>query len=97
MRFAHNDYIQDVNGASLLDGGNHKKFWSFVRLNRTESIGIPILSDTDGLHITSQAKAECLIKQFASVYMRDNGTDIIDKGPSPYSKMDNIRFMQPGI
>ena len=44
--------------------GNQKKRWSFVKLNRTENVGIPVLSYTNGLHITNQAKAECLITQF---------------------------------
>ena len=87
-RPAHDDYMQDVIGANLLDGGNQKKFWSFVRLNRTINMGIPILSDIDDLHITEQAKAECLNNPFASVFTRDNGTDITD---------NNIRFTQPGI
>ena len=58
-----------------------KKFWSFVRLNRTENMGIPILSDIDGLHITSPAKAEAPNNRFAPVFTCDNSTDMIDKGP----------------
>ena len=54
MRSAHDEYIRDIIGASLLDGVN-QKFRSFVRLNRIENMGIPILSDQDGLHITSLA------------------------------------------
>ena len=60
-------------------------------------MSIPILSDTGSLHITSLAKAEALNNQLASVFTRDNGTDMIDKGPPPYGEMDNIRFTQPGI
>ena len=37
LRTAHDTYIRDVIGASLLDGGNQKKFWSFVKLNKTEA------------------------------------------------------------
>ena len=57
---AHYDYIQDVFSASLFDGGHQKKFWSFVKLNITENMGIPILSNTDYLHIISLAKTEVL-------------------------------------
>ena len=60
LRSAHDGYIRHVIGASLLDRGNQKKCWSFVKLNRTENMGIPILSDTNGLYITNQPKAECL-------------------------------------
>ena len=45
VRSAHDDNIWDVIGASLIGGGNQKKFWSFVKLSRTENMGIPILSD----------------------------------------------------
>ena len=84
-------------GASLLDRGNQKKFWSFVKLNRTENVGIPVLSDTNGLHITNQAKAEYLNTQFVSVFTSDDGKHLPDKGLSPYREMDTIQFTQPGI
>ena len=76
---------------------NQKKFWSFVKLNKTENIGIPILSDTDGLHITDNAKAEALNRQFVSVFTDDDGNSLPDKGPSPFPDMDDINFTEPGI
>ena len=60
MRSAHNSYIRDVIGASLLEGGNQKRFWSYVKRNKTENMSVPILSDREGLHITDQAKSEAL-------------------------------------
>ena len=42
MRSAHDDCIRDDIGASLLDGGNQKMFWSFVKLNRTENMGTAV-------------------------------------------------------
>ena len=62
MTSAHDDYIRYVIGATLL-GGINLMFCSFVKRNITENMGTPILSVTDGLHITSQAKAECLNNQ----------------------------------
>ena len=97
LRSAHDDSIRNVIGASLLDRGNQKKCWSFVKLNRTENVGIPILCDTNGLHITNQAKAECLNTQFVSVFTSDDGKHLPDKGLSPYLEMDTIQFTQPGI
>ena len=52
---------------ACLTGRNQNKCWAFVKLSRTKNLGIPILSDTNGLHIKNQAKAECLDKQFVSV------------------------------
>ena len=60
-------------------------------------MGIPILSDTNGLHITNQAKAECLNTQFVSVFTSDDGKHLPDKGLSPSREMDTIQFTQPGI
>ena len=97
LRSAHDDYIRNVIGASLFARGNQKKCWSFVKLNRTENVGIPILSDTNGLHITNQAKTECLDTQFVSVFTSDDGKHLPDKGLSPYREMDTIQFTQPGI
>ena len=94
---AHDDYIRNVIGASLLDRGDEKKCWSFVKLNRTENLGIPILSDTNGLHITNQAKAEALDTHFVSVFTSDHGKHLPDKGLSPYHDMGIIQFTQPGI
>ena len=48
-------------------------------------MGVPILSDREGQHITDKAKVEALNKQFVSVFTQDNGEDLLDKGPSPYS------------
>ena len=64
---------------------------------RTENVGVPILSDTNGLLITNQAKAECLNTQFVSVFTSDDGKHLPDKGLSPYGEMDTIQFTQPGI
>ena len=60
MRSAHDDYIRNVIGASLVDRGHQKKCWCFWCcwcwcLNRTENVGI--FSDTNGLHTTNQAMA----------------------------------------
>ena len=97
LRSAHDDYIRNVIGASLLDRGNQNKFVSFVKLNRTENVGIPILSDTNGLHITNQAKAECLDTQFVSVFTSDDGKHLLNKGLFPHREMGTIQFTQPGI
>ena len=92
MRSAHDSYIRDVIGASLLEGGNQKRLWSYVKLNKTENMSVPILSDREGLHITDQAKSEALSRQFVSVFTQVDGKEPPDKGPSPYGEMDHIHF-----
>jgi len=87
MRSAHNSDISDVIGARLLEGGNQKRFWSYVKLNKTENMSVPILSDREGLHITDQAKSEAINIQFVSVFTQDDGKDLPDKGLSPYGEI----------
>ena len=60
-------------------------------------VGIPIFSHINGVHIAHQAKAECLYKQFMSVFTSDDGKHLPDKGPSLYREMDSIHSTQPGI
>ena len=55
------------------------------------------VTDREGLHITDQAKAEALNRQFVSVFTQDDGKELPDKGPSPFREMDHIHFTQPGI
>ena len=74
-----------------------RSFLSFVKLNRTENMGLLILSHTDGLHLTSKAKLECLNNKIISIFTRNDGRDLPDNGPSFYREMDNIRFTQPRI
>ena len=58
---------------------------------------VTILSDTNGLHITNQAKAECLNNQFVSVFTCDDERHLPDKGPSPFRDMATIQFTQSRI
>ena len=47
----------------------NKKFWSFVKHTRQDSVGIPNLSDAQGdEHTTPQGKAQALNQQFDSVF-----------------------------
>ena len=93
MRSAHDSDIRDVICARLLEGGNQERFWSYVKLNKTESMSVPILSDREGLHITDQVKSEALNRQFVSVFTQDDGKDLPDKSLSPYGEMDHIHFI----
>jgi len=93
MRSAHDSDIRDVIGVKLLEGGSQKRFWSYVKLNKTENMSVPILSDREGLHITDQAKSEALNRQFVSVFTEDDGKDLPDKDLSPYGEMHHIHFI----
>ena len=59
-------------------------------------MGIPILTDNNGLHITDDAKAEALNRQFTSVFTHDDGRELPDMG-KPYPGMHDIVFTQNGV
>ena len=64
-------YMEDIvspNEGNTTRAAN-KKFWSFVKHTRQDSVGIPNLTDTQGdEHTTPQGKAQALNQQFASVF-----------------------------
>ena len=94
---SYDNYIRNVIGASLTQGENQKKFWSFVRLNKSENLGIPVLSSQTGLHITDTAKADALNAQFTSFFTHDNGKDLPHLDSGTHQPMDDFIFTQPGI
>ena len=95
LKQAHNTYVSDVIGSSLIEGSNQKKFWSYVKLNHTENIGIPVLQDNHGHHVTNQAKAETLSRQFSSVFTEEAVGEIPSKDPSPYPNIGTSLSLSP--
>ena len=62
LKSAHNSYLDNVIGESLQD--NPKRFWSYVKLARTENIGVPTLRQGESLFISEKDKADALNKYF---------------------------------
>ena len=42
INLAHSRYVNEVIGGSL-EEGDGKAFWNYIKLNRTDSIGVPLL------------------------------------------------------
>ncbi len=75
-----------------------KKFWSFVRSQKRETLGIPTLRVGDKVFATDKEKAEVLNSQFSSVFTREDQSVILpDKGPSPYPSIDDHSVGQNGV
>ena len=74
---------------------NPKNFWSFIKLNRTENVGIPTLV-TDKTHISDRDKANALNTQFQSVFTTEN-LPLPNKGPSPYPSIPGLDFHTDGV
>ena len=93
---AHNDYLNNVVGESLLTDA--KKFWRYVKSQRRESAGIPTLKTGNMSYSTSEEKAQALNAQFSSVFTRsDDSSTLPDKGPSPYEPIENLCISPPGV
>ena len=83
MSSARDDYIRNVIGASLLDKGIKKKCWSLSYLIELKTWVSLHCMMQNGLRITNQAKAECLNKQFVSVFTSDDGRHLPDRDGLP--------------
>ena len=95
IRQAYHNYMEEVLGPSL--DNNPKKFWSFIRSQRREAIGIPTLSTNDTNHVTDSAKAEALNTQFSSVFTHENLSNIPSKPESPYGSINDLHIELPGV
>jgi hypothetical protein len=87
--------MEEVLGTSL--DTNPKQFWSFVRAQRREAIGIPTLSTSGTNHVTSSTKAEALNDQFSSVFTNEDLTNLPTKPESPYNSVGELVIELPGV
>ncbi|XP_072024943.1 uncharacterized protein [Amphiura filiformis] len=93
---AHEDYVNNVVGNSLSE--SPKKFWSYVKMMRTENLGIPTLRTTTKLCTTDQEKATALNSHFQSVFTQETDTcSIPQKGISPYPSISELIIGVEGV
>ena len=59
IHLAHSNYVNEVIGGSLKIGDG-KAFWNYIKLQRTESIGIPPLQVGDNVFDSNEGKADIL-------------------------------------
>ena len=92
---SHNNYVSGL-GKSLKTGES-KKFYSYIKQKRTETMGVPVLFSNDRYHVTDVDKAEALNKQFQSVFVHEASNDIPDLGPSQYPNIGTLTFTRNGV
>ena len=92
---AHVECLNSTVGNSLASDG--KKFWSYVKSKRKETLGIPTLKTSSGMHYTSQSKAAALNAQFSSVFTSDTNLPVPDKGPSPFLDIGDLIIEKEGV
>ena len=88
---SYKDYVNNHIGDSLKT--NPKRFWSFIKANKRENIGIPTLRINDQPIINDHDKAKALNNQFSSVFTQEKHT-IPQIAPSTYH---NIPLLEIGI
>ena len=96
IHLAHSNYVNYVIG-SFLGVGDGKAFWNYIKLQRTESIGIPPLQVGDNVFDSNEGKADILNKHFQSVFTLEDTSSLPQLPPSPYPQMDQLIINIPGL
>ena len=95
VRNSHHSYVNDVIGNSLTE--NPKSFWSYVKLKRTETLGIPTLKTKDKVCSTDLDKAEALNSHFKSVFTDNSPKQVKDKGISHHPSIPHLHIGVEGV
>ena len=92
---AHHDYVNDVIDKNISE--NPKSFWSYIKLTKTENLGIPTLKTSQKMCIIDYDKAEAVNAQFQSVFNPKLSTQVDGKGPSPFPSVPHLVIGTEGI
>ena len=92
----HNSYVNEAFGGSL-EVNDGKAFWNYIKLQRTESIGIPPLQVGDKVFYSNEGKADILNKQLQSVFTLEDISSLPQLPPSPYPQIDELIINIPGL
>ncbi|KAI0210417.1 hypothetical protein LSAT2_004833 [Lamellibrachia satsuma] len=79
-RKASYQYINSMIGESNQNGGNLKKFWSFIKSKKNDKSGVAPLKKNDIVQSDSQTKADILNTQFSSVFMKGDKSNVPNLG-----------------
>ena len=75
---------------------NSKKFYGYIRNNRSDNNGVSPLKEAGQLHHTPKDMANCLNRQFGSVFSNSSDTPP-DMGPSPHPDMEEVIITNNGV
>ena len=94
LKSAHHKYCCHLFDDTY--SNNCKRFWSFIKRLRKDNSGISSLRTESGIMTASKNKAETLIRQFQSVFKKedDNIPYIL---PSNHPSIENLTFSVNGI
>ena len=92
---AHYNYVNHTIGDRITE--QPKSFWSYVKLMRTENIGISTLRTQTKLCTTDKEKADTLNEQTLSVFTHEGNMNIPDKGQSPFPDIPDLNISTAGV
>ena len=91
---SHKNYINIIIGSNLVE--NSKCFWSYVKLRRTDKIGVPTLK-TGTLCNSDIHKAEALNNHFQSIFCIPKGKITLFDGVSPFESIPSLSIDACGV
>ena len=92
---SHKNYINNNIGSNLVV--NPKWFWSYVKLKRTDNIGVPTLNTGNKVCNSDIDKAEALNKHFHSILSNTKGSITLFDGVSPFESIPSLSIDACGV
>ncbi len=91
--------VQELPGNECANrNSNLKKFWGYVKSLRRDACGVSPLKKEGITHSSSEAKSEILNQQFASVFTKEDTSEVPEiPGPSPYPDLPPIQVNVQGV
>ena len=92
---SHKNYIHNIIGSNLVE--NPKCFWSYVKLKRTDNIGVPTFKTGTNVCNSDIDNAEALNNHFHSVFSIPKGKITLFDGMSPFELIPSLSIDACGV
>lgn len=89
IRNAYWSYLDSIIFSDNSNDGQKKKFYSFIKHNKTENSGVAPLSSNGSIHTDPVTKANILNKQFESVFSRPQPLSLKQIAKSAATKLSH--------
>jgi hypothetical protein len=96
FRKAEQMYINNTIEAGFQQNDT-KPFWRYVKSRRQDNVGVAPLKDGPTLFSDTVTKASILLKQFCSVFTKDDGSGIPKMDGPPHPCIEELKVEVPGV
>ncbi|XP_048579020.1 uncharacterized protein LOC125560735 [Nematostella vectensis] len=102
IKESHNNYVSEIMKGIDLESDEPrpngvKGAWSYLKLLRSESLGIPTLFWEGRVCANDKCKAEALRAQYDSVFTQEDNLNVPTLGASPHQDIKDISFSVNGV